>query len=328
MEWLIILIGFTLVFDILNGFNDSADIAATIISSRSMSATKALSIAAAASFAGPFIFGVAVANTIGKNIVVHEFITMQVLLAAIISACSWSFFTWASGIPSSSSHALIGGLIGAALVGSSIKALITKGIVTVMIALMVSPLAGIFLGWLTMKCFYAMLKNATPRANLIFKMGQIPTAIALAAGNGANDSQKTMGLVTLGLVTSGYQQHFFVPLWVILICAGAKSLGTLIGGWRTIRVIGTRFYKIKPLHSFTAQLVSATVIITSSLLGGPVSTTQIVSMAVIGAGAGERISKVRWLTLREIFLSWMITIPVTAILSMVIYYLVEVIFLK
>ena len=203
------------------------------------------------------------------------------------------------------------------------KALLAKGIIKVFIALLLSPVAGLVFGWLTMKFIHRLLKNATPNANYFFKIGQVPTAIALASSNGANDAQKTMGIITLALITTGYQQQFFIPLWVVVICASAKSLGSFIGGWRIIKMMGTRFYKIKPIHSFTSQLASSAVIIVSSIFGGPVSTTQVVSMSIIGAGAGERLSKVRWLALKDIFLSWMITIPFTATLAVLIYLLLK-----
>jgi PiT family inorganic phosphate transporter len=321
--WLIILIAIALVFDFLNGFHDSANVVATIISSRTLSGKKALMMAALANFAGPFIFGVAVANTIGHGIAVSEYITIQVLIAALISACIWNLVTWFFGIPASSSHALIGGLIGAVFIGGGIHALISKGIIKVFVALFFSPIIGLFFGWLVMKIIYLFLKNASPKADYFFKLGQIPTAIAMALSHGANDAQKTMGVITLGLVTSGYQKEFSVPTWVILISATAICCGTFGGGWRLIKTLGVKFYKIKPIHSFASQFASAIVIITASILGGPVSTTQVVSMSIMGAGAGERISKVRWKVLNNIFLSWVLTIPVTALLSIPIYLLIK-----
>ena len=321
--WLIALISIALIFDFLNGFHDSANVVATIISSRTLSGKKALMMAALANFAGPFIFGVAVANTIGHGIAVSEFITIQVLIAALVSACIWNLVTWFFGIPASSSHALIGGLIGAVFIGGGVHALISKGIIKVFAALFISPIIGLLFGWLAMKIIYLFLKRATPKADYVFKLGQIPTAIAMALSHGANDAQKTMGVITLGLVTTGYQKEFSVPTWVILISASAICLGTFGGGWRLIKTLGVKFYKIKPIHSFASQFASAVVIITASIFGGPVSTTQVVSMAIMGAGAGERISKVRWLVLKNIFLSWVLTIPVTALLSIPIYWLIK-----
>ena len=320
--WLIILIGFALAFDFLNGFHDSANIVATMISSRSMNAKAALAMAGLASLAGPFIFGVAVAKTIGSDIAVSEFITIQVLIAALISACIWNIVTWFFGIPSSSSHALIGGLVGAVLIGGGVHAIVSKGLIKIFIALFTSPIIGLLLGWLVMKLLLRLLKKASPKANYYFKVGQIPAALALALSHGANDAQKTMGIITLGLVISGYQHHFVVPVWVIVISASAISFGTFFGGWRIFRTLGSKFFKIKPIHSFASQTASALVIITASIFGGPVSTTQVVSMSIMGAGAGERLSKVRWMVLKEILLSWVLTIPVTAILSIPIYLLI------
>jgi len=251
--WLIILIAIALIFDFLNGFHDSANVVATIISSRTLSGKKALVMAALAIFAGPFIFGVAVANTIGHDIAVSEFITIQVLIAALISACVWNLVTWFFGIPASSSHALIGGLIGAVFIGGGVQAIISKGIIKVFLALFISPIIGLLFGWLVMKIIYLFLKNASPKADYFFKFGQIPTAIAMALSHGANDAQKTMGVITLGLVTTGYQQEFSVPTWVILISASAICLGTFGGGWRLIKTLGAKFYKIKPIHSFASQ---------------------------------------------------------------------------
>ncbi|MFI5134126.1 MAG: inorganic phosphate transporter [Chitinophagales bacterium] len=323
LYWIILLIAVALIFDFLNGFHDSANVVATMISSRSIGAKKALAIASLANFAGPFLFGVAVAKTIGHDIAVSEFITIQVLIAALISASIWNIVTWYFGIPASSSHALIGGLIGAVLIGGGVHAIVTKGLIKVFVALFSSPIVGLFFGWLTMKIIYLFLKNASPKADYFFKYGQIPTAIAMALSHGANDAQKTMGVISLGLVITGYQEHFTVPVWVILISAGAISLGTFGGGWRLIRTLGSKFYKIKPIHSFASQFASALVIITASVFGGPVSTTQVVSMSIMGAGAGERISKVRWLVLKDIFLSWVLTIPITALLSIPIYLLIR-----
>ena len=323
LYWVILLIAVALIFDFLNGFHDSANVVATIISSRTLSGRKALALAGLANFAGPFIFGVAVAKTIGNDIVVSNYVTIEVLIAALASASIWNLVTWWFGIPASSSHGLIGGIIGAVLIGGGVHAIIAKGLYKVFIALFFSPIIGLFFGWLTMKLIYVFLKGASPKANYFFKYGQIPTAITMALSHGANDAQKTMGVITLGLVVTHYQQKFDVPTWVILISASAISLGTFAGGWRLIKTLGSKFYKIKPIHSFASQFASAIVIVTASLFGGPVSTTQVVSMSIMGAGAGERISKVRWLVIKDIFLSWIFTIPITAGLSIPIYLFIK-----
>lgn len=321
--YIILLIAIALIFDFLNGFNDSANIAATIIASRSMRPRAALNLAALAGFAGPFLFGVAIAKTIASDIVIIDFITIHVLIAALCGAASWSLITWLSGIPVSSSHALIGGLVGAVLIAAGSDALLIKGIIKIIIVLLTSPLAGFIFGWIMVKILYMFLRYASPKANMFFKWGQVPTAIALAAGNAANDAQKTMGIIALGLMVTGYQQHFFVPTWVVFACASVKSLGSFVGGWRIIKVMGSRFYRIKPLHSFSSQLASSLIIITASLLGGPVSTTQVVSMSVIGAGAGERLSMVRWTTLKDIMISWVLTVPLAGLMAVPFYWLLK-----
>lgn len=319
--WLIILLVLSLTFDFLNGFNDSANVVATIISSRAMSAKAALALAAIANLIGPFIFGVAVAKTIGHNVADPSAITIYVVIAALLSASCWNLTTWYFGIPSSSSHALIGGIIGGVIIDSGLDAIKLKGIYTILIALFTSPIIGFTMGWLSMTLIKKLLKNATPKADTGLKVGQIPTAVALALSHGTNDAQKTMGIITMGLVVLGFQKEFVVPLWVILASASSIGLGTALGGWRIIQTLGGKFYKIRPIHSFTSQLASAMVITTASFLGGPVSTNQVVSMSIIGAGASDKASKVRWTVLKEIIYTWILTIPITATLSAIIYLL-------
>jgi PiT family inorganic phosphate transporter len=314
-----IMLGLALFFAFLNGFHDSANVVATIISSRAMSPRGALAMAAIAEFAGPFIFGVAVATTIGNEVVQAESITIQVVMAALLSAGLWNLLTWLLGLPSSSSHALIGGLLGAVVVSSSLNAIRASGLIKVVAALLLSPLVGFLVGAIIMYSLIWLTKDATPAANIFFKFGQAPTALALALSHGANDAQKTIGIITLGLVILGFQSHFYVSWWVVLLNASAISLGTALGGWRIIRTLGAKFYRVRPIHSFASQLSSAAVILTSSLLGGPVSTTQVVSSSILGVGAAQRISQVRWSILYEIFLAWFLTIPLTAGLAALLY---------
>ena len=319
---LIFLIVISLIFDFLNGFHDSANVVATMISSRAMSGNAALALAAVSNLIGPFLFGVAVANTIGHEVAAPESITIYVVLAALLSASIWNLITWYFGIPASSSHGLIGGIIGAVIVGSGFKIIKMVGLWKIIIALFLSPIIGFIVGWLVLIITKRMLRNATPNADVGLKYAQIPTAIALALSHGTNDAQKTMGVITMGLVVLGFQKEFVVPYWVILISALAIGAGTAFGGWRIIKTLGGKFYKIRPIHSFASQLASAFVILTASFLGGPVSTTQVVSMSIMGAGAGDKISKVRWSVLKDIFYAWFLTIPLTAILSAIIYLII------
>lgn len=319
---LIILIVLALSFDFLNGFHDSANLVATMISSRAMQPRGALLMAAVAVFAGPFLFGVAVATTIGNEIAPASALTIQVVMAALLSAIVWNLITWWFGIPSSSSHALIGGLVGAILIGSGPDVINVSGLMKVIFALFFSPIIGFAVGALLLRAMFYLFRNASPRINTAFKYGQMPTAFALALSHGANDAQKTMGVITLGLVVLDFQQQFEVPLWVILISASAMGLGTALGGWRIIHTLGGKFYRIRPLHSLTSQLSSAIVILGASLLGGPVSTTQVVSSSIIGVGAAHRFSQVRWGVTRDILMAWLLTIPVSGFLAAIIYLLI------
>jgi PiT family inorganic phosphate transporter len=325
MEHLLItiLIGLALLFDFLNGFQDSANVVATMISSRAMTPTAALIIASTANFIGPFIFGVAVAKTIGQDVASPNSITIAVVLAALVSASIWNIITWALGIPSSSSHALIGGIVGAVLVGSGWQALRMEGLGLVAIALFISPVLGYILGQVVMRISMWAVRNATPKANLFFKYAQIPSAFTLALSHGTNDAQKTMGIITMGLVVLGYQSSFEVPWWVILTSASAIGLGTAFGGWRIIHTLGGKFYRIRPIHSFTSQLSSMVVILTASLFGGPVSTTQVVSSSIIGVGAAQRRSQVRWGVMGDILLAWFLTVPASAGIAALMYFLIE-----
>jgi PiT family inorganic phosphate transporter len=320
---LIVLIIFAVAFDFLNGVHDSSNVVATMISSRAISPRAALGLTAVANFVGPFIFGVAVATTIGQDIVSAEHINLVVLIAACFAAIFWNVLTWVLGIPSSSSHALIGGLIGAVVMAAGFKVIIMKGIIKVLIALFASPVIGLIAGMLIANLVFLFSWKATPKINEVFKKLQIVTSIGLALSHGTNDAQTTMGTITLGLVITGMQKTFAVPLWVILICASAIGIGTAVGGWQLIKTLGSKFYKIRPVHGFAAQATSAIVIITASLLGGPVSTTQVVSSAIMGVGAAERVSKVRWGVAGEIASAWVLTIPATGLLGAGAFYLLN-----
>jgi PiT family inorganic phosphate transporter len=319
----VILISLSIVFDFLNGVHDSSNIVATMISSRAFRPSMALGITATAEFLGPFIFGVAVANTIGNEIVDSSIITVEVLIAALIGAILWNIVTWFLGIPSSSSHALIGGIMGAVMVGFGISAVHFSGLYKVLIALFISPVLGLLFGFVFTKIIFFLSRRASPRINWFFKRSQIITAIILAFSHGTNDAQKTMGVITLGLVITKVIPIFKVPVWVIAISAGAIAAGTAMGGWRLIKTLGVKFYKIRPVHGFSTQLASALVILGASAVGGPVSTTQVVSSAIMGVGAAERVSKVRWTVAKDIATAWLVTIPTSGIMSAGIYWIMK-----
>ena len=313
------LIGVALLFDYLNGFHDSSNIVATMISSRAMSPRQALSMSAIAHFAAPFLFGTAVAKAVGAEVVDPNSVTTKVILAALLSAIIWNVVTWLLSIPSSSSHALVGGIVGAASLEAGLGVIKLDGVSKIALALFFSPLVSLVVGYAFMKLVLFLVRGASPRVNHWFKRLQMVTALALALSHGTNDAQKTMGIITMALVTTGYLPNFRVPWWVIALSAAAISLGTASGGWRLIRTLGTKFYKIRPIHGFTTQAASAAVILGAALLGGPVSTTHVVSSAILGVGSGERVSKVRWGVMREIALAWLLTIPASAAMAALLY---------
>ena len=319
---LIIVIVLALIFDFLNGMRDASNIVATMISSRAFSPRTALGIAAVAEFLGPFLFGVVVAKTIGEDIVQSNVLTLDVIASALVGAIAWNLITWYFGIPGSSSHALIGGMVGAVIVGAGVDAIKFAGLNRVLIALFTSPLVGFIIGFIMLRLIYFLARNATPRINSFFKRSQLITAVALAFSHGTNDEQKTMGIIALSLVIGGVLPSFQVPMWVVAVSAAAIAIGTGFGGWRLIRTLGEKFYKIRPVHSFATQLTSALVILSASFVGVPVSTSQIVSSAIIGVGSAERVSKVRWSVAEDIVIAWLITIPASGLLSAGAYWLI------
>ena len=322
----IVLIITSLFFDFLNGFHDSSNIVATPIASRAMKPRRVLWLAAAMEFTGPFLFGVAVAETIGTGLTDPDNITMTVLNAALLAAVIWNLVTWWFGIPSSSSHALIGGLVGAVIVSAGVQAINPAGLIKVTTALLLSPILGIVVGYLLMQLTLFLSRGATPKINGFFRHSQIFTTAGLALSHGANDAQKTMGIITLGLLTEGIIDEFTVPTWVIFASASMIALGTAMGGWRLIKTLGYRIYKIRPIHGFVSQISGASIILGAALWGAPVSTTQVMSSSIMGAGSAERLSKVRWFIGYEMVIAWVLTIPISAIVAGILYLLLTLIF--
>jgi PiT family inorganic phosphate transporter len=338
---LVILVAVALVFDFWNGYNDSASIVSTMISSHALAPRAALRLTAVCEFLGPFLFGVAVATTIGAGVLrlPPGAEGLPLILAALIAAVAWNILTSRLGIPSSSSHALIGGLIGSAFMDGlvrhahgmltvadlhqAVSVVQAAGLLKVLFALLLAPLAGFVAGYLLMRLVLFLARSSTPGVNWIFKRGQVLTAISLALAHGANDAQKTMGIITMALLAAGLIPEFKVPLWVVGAAAASIAAGTATGGWRLIKTIGGKFYKIRPVHGFTVQIGSAAVILGAALLGGPVSTSHVVSSAIMGAGSSERFSKVRWGVGKRIVTTWVITIPVTCVVSALVYLLVR-----
>lgn len=318
----ILLVAVALVFDFWNGLHDSSNVVATMISTGALGPRRALLLAAVAEGVGPFLFGVAVARTIGSEVVAPEAMTLSVVMAALVGAITWNVITWALGIPSSSSHALIGGIIGAVWAGYGPSAIVPEGMGKTLLALFLSPPLGMLAGFLVVRLLRYLGSFATPRINRWFRRGQILASTGLALSHGTNDAQKTMGIITLGLMVTGVIPEFRVPVWVIGASAGAIAMGTLFGGWRLIRTLGGKFYKIRPIHGLGTQMASASVILGAALLGGPVSTTQVVSSAIVGAGSAERARMIRWNVFKNIIVAWLFTIPLAALVSALTYQII------
>lgn len=329
----VLIVGLALFFDYSNGFHDAANVVATIVVTGAMTPRKALGVAALAHFVGPFLFGTAVAKTIGKGIIdVSTFdavveLSALLLIAALVGAITWNLITWAWGLPSSSSHALIGGMVGAVLIAYGPEKILWKGLLYVLASLIFSPLLGLLFGVFFYRLTLRLSSQARPSISGFFRQLQIPSSIALSLSHGANDAQKSMGLITMSLVMLGYSSTFHIPFWVIFACAAAIALGTASGGWRIIKTMGGKIYRLRSIHAFCAQTSSASVILGAALLGGPVSTTHVVSSSIMGVGAGERISAVRWGVAKNIVVAWFITIPASAVMAALSFGVIRLLFL-
>lgn len=307
----------TLGYAFLNGMHDSSGLVAAAISSRSMGPRSALFLAAVAEFLGPFLFGTAVAATIGKDLVQASAITLHVLLIAVSAAIIWNLATWYLGLPSSSTHALLGGLIGAVALTSGAQALLLPGFVKVLTALFTAPFIGLVAGYFFMAVTKFLTRGASPRINAWFKHVQPLNVVALALAHGTDDGQKSMGLIALALVAAGMETNFVVPFWATFLVALALMVGVGSGGWRIIRTIGGKIYRLRPVHAFSAQTASAAIVLGAALLGAPVSTTQVVSAAIVGVGSAERVNAVRWQVAGQIATAWLITVPAGALVAAV-----------
>ena len=328
----VIVVALTLFFGYTNGFHDAANVVATIIATGAMTPRMALGMATIGEFIGPFIFGTAVAKTIGENIIdISTFdarlldLSTSLIIAILISAIVWNLITWYRGLPSSSSHALVGGMVGAVLVAYGPDKIIWKGLLYVISVLFLSPMLGLIFGTLFLKITLYLSRNATPKAKYFFNRMQILSSISLSLSHGANDAQKPMGIIMMSLVILGISPTFHIPFWVIISCAAAIALGTASGGWRIIKTVGSKIYRLRSVHAFCAQTASATVILGASLIGGPVSTTHVVSSSIMGVGAGQRISAVRWGVAKNIIIAWFITIPASAAMAGLSFFVIRLI---
>ncbi|MBF0610292.1 MAG: inorganic phosphate transporter [Magnetococcales bacterium] len=321
LMWVTIVI--ILIFDFTNGFHDASNITGTIIASRAMTPIQAAILTGVFHFIGPMLGGTAVADTIGKFVKIGDLeavVSLSILLCGIFGSIFWNLFTWWFGMPSSSSHALVGGIAGAVLFAAGSnhvmwgwEDLVMKGklsgVMKVVLSLFISPILGFWVGWMLQKFARALTANSKPGIDRFFKASQWVSAALLSFSHGTNDAQKSMGIISLALLLGGDIQKFHVPFWVIFTCALFITAGNMFGGWRIVRTVGFGIFNVQPIHSFNAQLSAASVIWGAALIGAPVSTTHVASSSIMGIGSSESPKAVKWAKGKEIVATWLITIP-------------------
>jgi PiT family inorganic phosphate transporter len=318
---LIFLIFVALAFDFMNGFHDAANSIATVVSTRVLTPSQAVAWAAFFNFVAAFGFGVAVAMTIGKGIVLPEVVDNSVIFAALAAAFLWDLITWYYGLPSSSSHALIAGFAGAGIAKAGVSVLVPEGLIKVIVFIVVSPLVGFLLGAIMMIAMLHLVHRQSPAGvDRTFRRLQLVSAAFYSLGHGTNDAQKTMGIIAVMLFSGGYLgSQFYVPFWVVLICHAAIALGTMFGGWRIVKTMGMRLTALQPIGGFCAETAGALALIGSASLGIPVSTTHTITGAIVGVGSTRRLSAVRWGVARNVIWAWILTIPCTGAIAAMIY---------
>lgn len=326
-----------LIFDFTNGFHDAANVVATVIASNAMTPRQAVVVVGVFEFLGPVLGGTAVANTLGGIVKLSDIdreAALLIVVCGLAGAILWNLLTWWKGIPSSSSHALVGALAGVVTVSVGRDHVVwgfsdlihtgeVHGVTKVLLALLISPIVGFGFAYVLHRIVRRQLNRASPGVNVWLRRSQFVTAAGLAFSHGANDAQKSMGILTLVLLLGGFIDAFVVPFWVMLVCASAITVGILSGGWRIVRTLGFAIFKVRPLHALDSQLSSTLVVLGASVLGAPVSTTHVVSTSIMGVGAAERPKYVHWDKAREIALTWVVTIPGSALMAVIIHALAD-----
>ncbi len=316
------LIAIALVFDFLNGFHDAANSISTVVSTRVLSPKFAVLWAAFFNFSAVFLVGTAVAHTVGKGIIQISIVDNLVIFSALGGAIAWNLITWYYGLPSSSSHALIGGLIGSAVSKAGLKTLVWTGIIKTTLFIFISPAIGLMLGFI----FMVISMNFSRYSNIaktdrLFRKLQLFSAAVYSLGHGMNDAQKTMGIIAMALFSQGLiGDTFHIPVWVIILCYTMISLGTMFGGWRIVKTMGTKITKLQPIGGFSAETAAACSIIGASVAGIPVSTTHTITGAIVGVGSSKRLSAVRWGVAGNIIWAWLLTIPLSALIASALYF--------
>ena len=320
--WLVVILA--LAFDYINGFHDTANAIATSVSTRALQPQHAVYLAATLNFLGALV-STGVAKTIGGDIVTSaSMVNQQVIMAALAGAIAWNLWTWWYGIPSSSSHALIGGVMGAVIASKGIYALKAAGIQKIILSLILSPVIALATGYVIMILMIWVFGRFAPNVlNNSFRRMQLLSASLMSFSHGSNDAQKAMGIITLALLSAGQIETLEVPLWVKLACAVAMGLGTMAGGWKIIKTMGTKIFRMEPINGFAADLNSALVIFCATFLHLPVSTTHVVSGSIMGVGSAKRVTAVRWSVARSMVFAWVLTIPLSALTAALVYYALE-----
>jgi inorganic phosphate transporter, PiT family len=323
LDLVIVIIIVALIFDFINGFHDSANSIATVVSTRVLKPRHAVLWAAFFNLVAAFMFDVHIAKTMGKGLIHLELIDQFVILAGLLGAIAWNLITWYYGIPSSSSHALIGGYGGAAIAKAGFSSIIYSGWINTIIFIAVAPIMGMIMAFTIMAVLmWIFHDNSSSKVNSAFRKLQLLSAAAYSLGHGTNDAQKTMGIITTLLVTSGYLTEFHVPTWVILSSYGAIAFGTLFGGWRIVKTMGQKITKLKPSSGFAAETSGAITLLVTAFSGIPVSTTHVISGAIMCVGATKRFSAVRWGLASNIVIAWIITIPASAAIGAISYWII------
>jgi PiT family inorganic phosphate transporter len=314
-----------LVFDFINGFHDAANSIATVVSTRVLTPLQAVVWAAFFNFVAAFGFGVHVANTVGKGVVHSEVVDQWVILAGLVGAIVWDLLTWWWGLPTSSSHALIGGFAGAGVAKAGLGSLVAPGLVKIGVFMVLAPLIGFVVGFLMMLLTIWVFRNATPgRVDRVFRRGQLLSAAAYSLGHGTNDAQKTMGIIAVLLFSTGHLgPEFYVPFWVVMAAHASLAAGTMAGGWRIVKTMGMRITKLRPVGGFCAETAGAVTLISTAVAGIPVSTTHTISGAIMGVGALQRLSAVRWGVAGRIVWAWILTIPASALVAAATWFLLR-----
>jgi PiT family inorganic phosphate transporter len=327
MTFLYILIAMVLVFDFINGFHDSANSIATVVSTKVLSPVAAVAMAAFFNFIAFLIFPLKVATTMGKGVINPDVINLTVIAAALVAAITWNLLTWWYGLPSSSSHTLVGGLIGAAVASSGWSSVIMAGVIKIVIFIVIAPLLGMVMSFIISAIVIFFARNHSPSGiDKHFRRLQLLSAAAFSLGHGGNDAQKSMGIIWVALIVSGLATKSDpIALWIVLSCHTAIALGTLMGGWRIVKTMGQKITKLKPFEGFCAESAGAITLFGATHFGIPVSTTHVITGAIIGAGARKGVSAVKWGVTTKIFWAWLLTIPVSAIISYLMYMLLNMI---